>query len=213
MVNKYLITMLPVLLLFTYGCGSDANKSYVSESEDHCQEILFTCPQFQEGFYDEDGCGCIEYDGEDQPESRRLKNLIENYLTIRALDPKHDGVILSTFIFLDATEDASAEVGVNLNYQIWAGMNEYYVEAGLVKTEKLFNGPMILDIAETGKNYIINGNELFEVESKEAIEQNFTENSYNWIFDTEGESLEAKKNRVEESLRQQALSVFGGNLE
>jgi len=210
--NKLLITSLIGLSIFAYGCGKEKNKIYISENKDTCQEILFTCPQFQEIFYDNKGCGCIKSNAQDNPEIRRLSYVIEEYLNTRIIDTKHDGVTLGKYIFLDGIEDYSLEVGTGLNYQIWAGMNEYYMEDNTVKTEKLFNGPVILDITETGRNYIINGSQIFDLKNKEAIKENFTEAAYNWIFNTE-KNIEETTIRIEEVLRQEAVTIFGDNIE
>lgn len=158
--------------------NENKNLNYISYDQDECVKILFTCPQYQKQFIDGEGCGCaLSTDKTDNPDSRSIERLVKSYLENRIFKPENKGgVVLAEFVAI-GLEKSNKE----LKYETWAEIREYYYNA---KDERTFtvrqSGPVILDITETGKNYIIHDNKLVDGKDENALKQELTAKAFEW---------------------------------
>jgi len=186
--NKALVVLISILTITTLSaCKSsktdDPSLNYISHDQDECIKILFTCHQYQEQFINDQGCGCEEQEDKiDNPEARRIDNLVKSYLANKIFKPKNEGgVILAEFVAIGVTKEDK-----EMKYQTWAEIREYYYNAKDERTfDLLHRGPVILDITETGKNYIIHGNKLLDFNNKEGLAKELTKNALSWLNNEE----------------------------
>ena len=190
-------------MLFT-ACGADPDKNYIGKNQKDCAAIKFTCPQFQELFNDEKGCGCQPSEIPDDPELRSLNNLMQGYLSEKIIQPKCGGEVLTDFIFLDNEEVEPRRINQNL----WVIVGEVCVEENRVKESVFFSAPVILDLEETGKNYIIRGHvSVAEGDDYEAcVRDIFTVKAAEAIL---GETKTKDIKKTEEVIRGKATLIFG----
>lgn len=198
--KKILLAIMVIGTIALTGCigPSHPEGEYISESSSQCSEILYTCPQFQKPFSDNSGCGC-EPQGEgeeDNPGERSLNNLLAAYLKTMVIEPQHGGIIEADYIMLNATEEYLEET-VELHYEIWAEIHEYYDagEEGVGEGVQM-SGPIALEITQPGKSYIINSFESYDEDNEQEIRENLTEEGAEWVLKSEKESVTKLKNRV-----------------
>jgi len=74
-----------LVLLFTLNAFSET-KTYIGHSPDECARIRFVCPEGQEYFSDDKGCGCEKKPAADSGSAQPLDALIENeYASLETL--------------------------------------------------------------------------------------------------------------------------------
>jgi|GEM_PF-2889652 hypothetical protein len=175
------------LVAFRTPKNEDKTLNYISYDQDECVEILFTCPQYQKQFINDNGCGCaLQTDKVDNPDARGLENLVRSYLAHKVFKPENEGgVVLAEFVAI-GLEKSKKEVGKELKYETWAEIREYYYNA---KDERTFNlmhrGPIVLEITETGKNYIIHGHELLDAGDKAILTEELSKTAVSWLNNPE----------------------------
>lgn len=161
---------------------TDSNYAYILENSAECERISFTCPYQQIPFSDETGCGCqpLPADQEDNPDSRRLVNLVKEYLSEKVIQPTQpDGHVFADFRFLDGTEE-----GTELSYQVYTYIQEFYPTDNQVHFGQTLITPIVLDIEQTGKNYIIWAHTLPATDENydRDIAFLFTADAQDWIL-------------------------------
>lgn len=171
------------LIVFKTPKNTDKNLNYISYDQDKCVSILFTCPQYQKQFLDSKGCGCaLQTDKVDNPDARSLENLVRSYLANKIFKPANEGgVVLAEFVAI-GLEKSNKE----LKYETWAEIREYYYNAKDERTFTLLHrGPVILDITETGKSYIIHGNTLVDPNDEDSLKEALTASALSWYNNKE----------------------------
>lgn len=164
--------------------------SYVARDENICSKILWTCPPKQEEFTDAEGCGCQPSEAIDDEEYRSLNSLVQRYLAQKVLTPNFGGKVFADFKFLDNV--ANEETG-NVEYNVWALVSEYYpnAEGTLIKQGTALSTPIVIEIEETGRAYIIRGHKI-PVEGEghaESVKAIFSQDAQAWIFSQDDHSL------------------------
>jgi len=168
--KKYIVLITTLITVSISGCGidKDPNKQYIETDKNKCEKILFTCPQYESIFYNDDGCGCLKTNTtEDNPEARSLVNLVQSYLETRLFPLKDSSNVFAEYLVTDAIEN-----GNDLNYQVLATVVEYIKDKDdNLKETQLFVGPIMLKIEQTGNSYIIYEHELINIEDKKSKEK------------------------------------------
>jgi len=206
--KKSLITLLiTVISIFVIGCGTvtpDKNKTFIKENVNECSKILFTCPQYEKPFSDDSGCGCMKLTDTklDNPDSRTLSLLVKNYLVSRIFTPENKGgIILAEFATMGIKSLDKDETEVK--YQVWAEIREYYYNDKEERTFKLrHRGPVILDLSQPGKFYIIHGYKLLDINDKELLNQELMEKGLKWMNDKQ--AFEATTKQIEDAIQQES---------
>lgn len=183
-----LVIIISSILLVSCGCQKldDENTGLISSDQTECSKILFTCPQYETPFYNDSECGCVKNENQtvDDPSSRELGKLISSYLAGKIFTPENEGgVVISEFATLDQEE---LDEGAELKYEVWAEIREYYYND---KDERTFTlrhrGPVILDITQTGRSYIVHGFKTLNFDDKELVKKELTEKSFALISNEE----------------------------
>jgi len=170
MTRKILLAVGLLVIFIINGCGAakDPNKEYVRNSNDECKSVLFTCPQYQEIFTDDNGCGCKKTSNtKDNPDARSLVNLVQIYLETKIFPSHETKNIFAEYVVTDITENKNI-----VNYQLWVVLIEYVKDKnGDYKETSLFTGPMILEYEQTNRNYIMYKHELIKLGDVEQMKK------------------------------------------
>jgi len=185
----------------------EGNLTYISKNTATCEQILWTCPPKQAEFSDAKGCGCEPSEAIDDEEYRSLNALVQRYLSKKVMTPSFGGQIFADFKFLDNV--ANEETG-NVEYNVWALVSEYYPTADgkLIKQGTAMSMPIVIEIEETGRAYIIRGHKIPAdgtgyADSVKAI---FSKDAQAWIFSQEDHSVIIKN--LVNSVRSQASMTY-----
>ncbi len=208
--NKHLLklTILAASAIFFIACGSTpvetveteildysdgtnlTDLEYYYSSTQECEEVLFTCPQLQYPFLNDEGCGCgiPTDDAEVSDKQRTLKYLVKSYISHKVF-PQKVGTIyetISELLFLTSEQDFQEEYTLT-DYEIWAEIEQYEVLDGEVILLNKYSGPIELQLKEFGLNYAIEGHNLYPDMDEKELAENFFENSLTWILDQDPE--------------------------
>jgi hypothetical protein len=216
--KKLIITIFTTVLTLT-ACGSTVERNgeydYISESESECSEIIFTCSQFKMPFNDSSGCGCEDApQGEEVSDAERtLKFAIKSYLTQKLL-PMEEGVSYETivdYLYLNgvSTPPEDESRSSNLQYEVWAVVEQYEVIKDTVELTNKYAGPIIFSIEETGLSYTIWDGQTFEDLPEDLIASSFTENSAAWILDLSDSPSAEIKAEMQSRIDSKAEGIAG----
>jgi|GEM_PF-4838785 len=177
--------ILGIIILVLSGCGGqkEVSKEYIQGYD--CSKIAFSCPQYYVRFMAGDACGCeMNENVKDDPESRTLRETAKQYIGTKIFKAEDTDKTFVNYTHLDGVEDFSKkEMGVvGLNYQVWAEIQQYSIKDQTMTKKNEFSGPMVLLVSQTGKSYIVYGNERYSADDKEAITAKFTEAAQKDIF-------------------------------
>lgn len=136
------------------------DRDYISYSPATCQAIRYTCPQGQAAFsnFQSLGCGCEPTELGDDAIDRTLANLVQTYIAqSMGVGDQTTDAIFSDFLLLDPVK---AEQPKRVHYNIWAVASSYGLADGQVVLTDSLSVPVVLDLEETGRSYIIRGHQL-----------------------------------------------------
>lgn len=190
-------------LLTACGKADNPELDYVSEDLEECSRIEYTCPQFQEAFTNEDGCGCQPSDAPDDSENRTINNLMDLYLSKQVITKECDGEVFSDFSFIDNEATGSNIIKQN----VWAIIGEFCPEGRELREGAFLSAPIVLNVEETGLSYIIRGHSLVEEgeDYESRLREVFTDEATDFIL--AGKQLE-RLPLLEERLRGNATLFF-----
>jgi hypothetical protein len=202
------ITGILISVTIMTACGNKEVFNYIKNTKEECVKILFTCPQHQEVFSNENGCGCLQNGKNGSSEVGLINDLMSNYLKQKIMEAP-EGTVFAEYIILDATE-----TGSDVNYQIWAEIRDYSKvvnannKGSELKINKNFEGPILVNMTQTGLNFIINSSESLDATDKASLEKNLSKKSLDWIYgDKENKEKIIKK--MIDSLENSAKTALG----
>lgn len=215
--KKYLLiaTVLPLVFItatLLTSCDStekvDKNLSYISNDTNECKKILYNCPQYQESFTDEKGCGCKPSgDTKDNVESRSMDQLITKYLKEKMIEPANNGKIQAEF-----ARTGSQEVDNILKYDVYAVIEEFYMKDNKIAYGSKKEGIFQIKIEETGKNYIIR-DYLFVDPATMTDDQKKSLSSDTISFLGKKDVFDKNKERIQTIAKQMGAISFGRTME
>lgn len=163
---KKLLISLAALILLVLAAGVaiyqpwQTDRDYISYSPAVCQAIRYTCPQGQAAFSNPGslGCGCEPTELPDDAIDRTLANLVQTYIAQRmGVGDQATDAIFSDFLLLDPVQSDTPK---HVNYNIWAVASSYGWQDGQSVLTGSLTTPVVLDLEETGRGYIIRGHRL-----------------------------------------------------
>ncbi len=165
---KNILLALILTSLVLSGCNKNTeDKTYIETSGRKCDKIVFTCPQYQEAFFESGGCGCIKSKTTiDNPDGRTLQSLIAKYLVNVVTKPEGK---VNTFTDYMVMNIANEESSKTLTYEVWAMIRKIdHSDEENPKVISEINSPIVLEIEQTGTHYIIRDHKI--VDYKKASE-------------------------------------------
>lgn len=165
------------------GCaGGDTERTYVSYSPFTCRAVEYTCPQGQAAFRGTLTCGCETTTAPDVPETRTLDNIVRRYISSHVIAKvRADATRFSDFIYLDSSEE-----GKMLRYEVFVGVREYYLIDEQLHASDIVYVPLVLDIEQTGRSYIVRGHEQLDLAAADAAQRvpaAFSKDAADWLLD------------------------------
>jgi len=75
----------------------DGDQTYISQDQNTCEAILWTCPPKEIEFRNDKGCGCEPTELADDIDYRSLDSLVQRYLARKVMQPSFGGQVFADF--------------------------------------------------------------------------------------------------------------------